>query len=143
MLTLKESAIIETIEGAVLSLAHNTSSSDEFTSEYEALDKLTQIMERLLHIKTVQEHPKMDPAVQDPSSDVTFKDTLNHFGYDQFNETTIHGFWKNDETLPERLAELPKVLSQFERFKGNVCVVINYDSEYPRALVQILPDEDQ
>ncbi len=65
-------------------------------------------------------------------------DALKHFGYDDYPEGH-HGIWANDETLPEKLAAIPEVLNQF--FKGKTRIIFNYDTDFPQAVIQVLPEQ--
>ena len=64
-------------------------------------------------------------------------DALKHFGYDDYPKC-YHGTWANDETLPEKLAAIPEVLNQF--FKGKTRIIFDYDTDFPEAVIQMLPE---
>lgn len=59
-----------------------------------------------------------------------------HFGYDPGSiETIPHGFWPN-ETVMERIQKIPECIKLEGADKKKFRIIIDYDPEFQRALVQ-------
>lgn len=61
-----------------------------------------------------------------------------HYGYMDVNaiQSGYHGYWPK-ETVLSRIAELTQVLSLMDAEKRKFRIVLDYDPEFPRALLQI------
>ncbi|MCI8935189.1 MAG: hypothetical protein HFE80_11935 [Clostridiaceae bacterium] len=66
---------------------------------------------------------------------------LEHYGH--VKDLMVHtGFWRNDGTIFQKLAQVPELIEQYG--KGKIRAIFDYDPDYPRALIQIwgLPTPD-
>ena len=66
------------------------------------------------------------------------KKVLAHYGYEE-RPAKLMGFWET-ETFPKNLAALPEALG-FLMGANKFRIVIDYDPEYERSIVQVIPQE--
>lgn len=64
------------------------------------------------------------------------QEVARHFGYEIQDLAPGYARWANDGSIPERLGRLPEVLDFEKKFR----VMVDYDPEYPRALIQLFTD---
>ena len=63
------------------------------------------------------------------------KEVAEHYGYAEIS--TFRGMWPIEPGVLEKIKKLPEVLNEKEKFR----IVIDYDPEFTRALVQIFTDQ--
>lgn len=61
--------------------------------------------------------------------------TAEHYGY--FLIASKRACWKNEPGVLENIRLLPEVLSEDKKFR----VIIDYDPEFPRVLVQVFESQ--
>lgn len=63
------------------------------------------------------------------------KEAAEHYGYSEVS--TFRGLWPVCHGVLEKIRQLPEVLNEKEKFR----VIIDYDPEYTRALVQVFTNQ--
>lgn len=66
---------------------------------------------------------------------INTKDVFEHYGYEYDNPLHGVGLWPN-ETVIQRLENLPAIFEQYGYEKRKVKIILDYDPDFPRALLQ-------
>lgn len=75
--------------------------------------------------------------------DVNTQTICEHYGYQDVAAVlrVLHGFWPKGAVL-ENIAKIPELLRMEAAEEKKFRIILDYDPEFPRAMIQILMDRD-